>query len=629
MSANQELQVIFTLNNKAFNKDLTKTQKSIGSFNESIKGIASNLAAAFGTRELIKFGIESSKLAGKVDGVKMAFDKLGSADLQSLRQATSGTVTDLELMQKTNIASKLGLDVSKLAGLFQFAAKTAQETGQSVDYLVGSIVTGIGRKSAMILDNLGISAIQLKEALNGVAMESASVAQITEAVEKIALKSMGSMSGLAETTEIKTDRLSASWQRLSNSFGQKSQGSYNKVLDFLTLAIDKVERLYKSTSDIINETASNTSAGLVGSILGSSASDADKIIQFENAIQKYKFLVDEAEKTFASASSKVDKWDRLNPFDTEDEKAFNKAQEEYSKLNNTLTLLNKAKKEFKGTGEAVNAISENEQKVLEKLAQQLTINASAYGINTNQVGLLEGNVSALETALIALRSLGVSPLNEEYKALNATLETSRSLLSSQNVAPLNPTLNAPQKLGTGLPTKPENLEGVKTFNGELANTDNILKQIGFTWDNVGLQFVQGFTNILESGSFTFKSLIVDLTRMIGKMVAALAIQTALASLFDPSAAGRTMSTMAAVGLAAGGLALGGIPQLAEGGIATSPTLAMIGEGRESEAVLPLSKLDNMMNNGGGGGYIADVRLSGQDFLIGLRRAEQFRGRTSS
>jgi hypothetical protein len=629
MSANQELQVIFTLNNKAFNKDLTKTQKSIGSFNESIKGIASNLAAAFGTRELIKFGIESSKLAGKVDGVKMAFDKLGSADLQSLRQATSGTVTDLELMQKTNIASKLGLDVSKLAGLFQFAAKTAQETGQSVDYLVGSIVTGIGRKSAMILDNLGISAIQLKEALNGVAMESASVAQITEAVEKIALKSMGSMSGLAETTEIKTDRLSASWQRLSNSFGQKSQGSYNKVLDFLTLAIDKVERLYKSTSDIINETASNTSAGLVGSILGSSASDADKIIQFENAIQKYKFLVDEAEKTFASASSKVDKWDRLNPFDTEDEKAFNKAQEEYSKLNNTLTLLNKAKKEFKGTGEAVNAISENEQKVLDKLAQQLTINASAYGINTNQVGLLEGNVSALETALIALRSLGVSPLNEEYKALNDTLETSRSLLSSQNVAPLNPTLNAPQKLGTGLPTKPENLEGVKTFNGELANTDNILKQIGFTWENVGMQFTQGFTNILESGSFTFKSLIVDLTRMIGKMVAALAIQTALASLFDPSAAGRTMSTMAAVGLAAGGLALGGIPQLAEGGIATSPTLAMIGEGRESEAVLPLSKLDNMMNNGGGGGYIADVRLSGQDFLIGLRRAEQFRGRTSS
>lgn len=38
-----------------------------------------------------------------------------------------------------------------------------------------------------------------------------------------------------------------------------------------------------------------------------------------------------------------------------------------------------------------------------------------------------------------------------------------------------------------------------------------------------------------------------------------------------------------------------IPFLAEGGITTGPTLAMIGEGREDEAVLPLSKLEQMLN----------------------------------
>lgn len=43
-----------------------------------------------------------------------------------------------------------------------------------------------------------------------------------------------------------------------------------------------------------------------------------------------------------------------------------------------------------------------------------------------------------------------------------------------------------------------------------------------------------------------------------------------------------------------------IPQLATGGIVSSPTLAMIGEGRESEAVIPLSKLDKMINSGGNG-----------------------------
>lgn len=43
-----------------------------------------------------------------------------------------------------------------------------------------------------------------------------------------------------------------------------------------------------------------------------------------------------------------------------------------------------------------------------------------------------------------------------------------------------------------------------------------------------------------------------------------------------------------------------IPQLAEGGIVASATLAVIGEGREPEAVIPLSKLDEMLDGDGGG-----------------------------
>lgn len=44
-----------------------------------------------------------------------------------------------------------------------------------------------------------------------------------------------------------------------------------------------------------------------------------------------------------------------------------------------------------------------------------------------------------------------------------------------------------------------------------------------------------------------------------------------------------------------------IPELASGGIATGATPAVIGEGREPEAVLPLSRLDSMLQNAGGGG----------------------------
>lgn len=48
-----------------------------------------------------------------------------------------------------------------------------------------------------------------------------------------------------------------------------------------------------------------------------------------------------------------------------------------------------------------------------------------------------------------------------------------------------------------------------------------------------------------------------------------------------------------------------IPYLAEGGITTGPTLAMIGEGTEREVVLPLSKLDGMLR-----GVATAVRTTG-------------------
>ncbi|MFG2837024.1 phage tail tape measure protein [Streptomyces zaomyceticus] len=56
-----------------------------------------------------------------------------------------------------------------------------------------------------------------------------------------------------------------------------------------------------------------------------------------------------------------------------------------------------------------------------------------------------------------------------------------------------------------------------------------------------------------------------------------------------------------------------IPYLAEGGVVTSATLAMIGEGNEPEAVLPLSKLDAMLRSVSGpvvqvGGGVQEIRL---------------------
>src|SRR5690606_14702252 len=93
---------------------------------------------------------------------------------------------ELNLMKRAVQGSNFDISLQSLPKLLEFAAVRAQQTGQSVDYLVDSIVTGIGRKSPLILDNLGISASQLREEMNGVSLASASVGEVAEAVGRIA-----------------------------------------------------------------------------------------------------------------------------------------------------------------------------------------------------------------------------------------------------------------------------------------------------------------------------------------------------------------------------------------------------------------------------------------------------------
>lgn len=52
-----------------------------------------------------------------------------------------------------------------------------------------------------------------------------------------------------------------------------------------------------------------------------------------------------------------------------------------------------------------------------------------------------------------------------------------------------------------------------------------------------------------------------------------------------------------------------VPAMASGGIVTSPTLALVGEGRESEAVLPLSKLDGLLGRNGSTSNSVNVNLT--------------------
>jgi hypothetical protein len=80
------------------------------------------------------------------------------------------------------------------------------------------------------------------------------------------------------------------------------------------------------------------------------------------------------------------------------------------------------------------------------------------------------------------------------------------------------------------------------------------------------------------------------------------------------------------GLGGKGFSVPKIPMLAEGGIVTGPTLAMIGEGRGPEAVIPL---DRMGEFGMGGGTNVTINVTGADpnAVVDALRTYMFRNGT--
>lgn len=107
---------------------------------------------------------ESTEMAERVDGITHAFEQLDNPNLlNNLRKATKETVNDMELMKAAVQAKDFRIPLEDLGKYLQFAQLKAQQTGQSVDYMTNSIITGLGRKSPMILDNLGISAAEISE----------------------------------------------------------------------------------------------------------------------------------------------------------------------------------------------------------------------------------------------------------------------------------------------------------------------------------------------------------------------------------------------------------------------------------------------------------------------------------
>lgn len=225
--------------NNNFQRESTRTAGKVDNvFSQSMASVGGAIAAAFSVQAVLNFGKEAVMLAAKAEGVEAAFERLNQpALLSNLRKATRGTITDVELMRQAVRAENFKVPLDQLATFFEFATKRAAQTGESVDYLVNSIIDGIGRKSTLVMDNLGISAAQLQE-------EIKKTGDFGQAAGNIIQEELAKAGDVAETTAQKFQKLWASYVNFQTEVGKKI-GIEGSLLDNLSRYLDVLARSVK------------------------------------------------------------------------------------------------------------------------------------------------------------------------------------------------------------------------------------------------------------------------------------------------------------------------------------------------------------------------------------------------
>ena len=143
-------------------------EKTFSNVESSIKSVAKSAiqagAAFFGGRAILQGMSTAVRMSAEMEGVRRGFDNLAkssgfSADaFDNFNEATDGTMDAMELMQQANNAMLLGITDSEdqMAKMFDTAQRLAEAVGKDTAFGVESLVTGLGRQSKLMLDNLGI-----------------------------------------------------------------------------------------------------------------------------------------------------------------------------------------------------------------------------------------------------------------------------------------------------------------------------------------------------------------------------------------------------------------------------------------------------------------------------------------
>ena len=206
-----------------------------------------SFAVSMGGRQIAMF-IEQS---ARFKGMETAFNTLTGATenssiaIEKLKTATDGTMSGFDLFQQANNAMILGVskNSSEMAEMFDIAQRLGEALGVDTKRAVESLITGIGRQSRLMLDNIGII-VKADEAYEdyakglGIMADDLTDAQKKQAFLNATMESARkkvSQLGAEQETPIKAlNRLSAEFDNLKVSIGEAAGETFLPLIQVFT-----------------------------------------------------------------------------------------------------------------------------------------------------------------------------------------------------------------------------------------------------------------------------------------------------------------------------------------------------------------------------------------------------------
>jgi tape measure domain-containing protein len=633
MAKLNDLIVTIGATTRDFDKALGKSMSKLNRFGRNTKRIGRDLTRSL-TMPLAGLGVAAVKSAADLEALETSFISLtggaeqAAAMMKNLNEFTAKTPFQIEAVAKSArqlIASGTGID--EVNTQLQFLGDIAATSGSSIDE-IAAIFAKVNAKGKVELENLnqlaerGIPIFTALADATGLPADKLGAGRVSVEEFNTVLKSFAEEGGFA----------AGAMERLSET----AAGKFSTALDNLKLAgAELAEDLLPVVKDMIDgftsflqriQAMTPESKKLALQIAAVAAAIGPLLVivpQFISGLQlaRTAFLalnVAMMANPFAIVATGiglvVGGLILMNSKTNEAATAIDKLAEankdlslEEQKRNIESAIDNQQK-----LVDLLKAEKDAKDKIAEKfggkaIKEQKEANA-AYEAANEQLQKMQGMLAGVEQKFADEASAALAAATATEQAMQRVQASYMTAMEPLTV----------QVIDDGVEPKLQKLkEGVTEFAQGLNEFEQSVANFAFSLQSA---FEGVFSSMIE-GTFNFRETMISTLKQIAVQAAALTAVFLVLSALTGGATGVAEITGGKAGLKyflAGGF---GLPMMADGGLFTGASLAMVGEGAGTsninpEVVAPLDRLQEMM---GGTQVQVTGKISGRDILLTSER----------